>query len=74
MKIILSLLALLFSLHLSAQEPDPQSQFWSHLEKHCGKAYEGKITAAPENNDFRNKKLVMHVRSCETDIMKIPFL
>lgn len=73
MKIICSLFALFISLNLFAQKPDSLSEFWSKLEQHCGKAYEGKIIAAPENDDFRNKRLVMHIRSCETNVIKIPF-
>lgn len=73
MKIIFSLIVLLFSVNLAAQEHDPLSQFWINLNKHCGKAYQGKVIEAPENDDFRGKKLIMHVRSCETDLIKIPF-
>jgi len=47
--------------------------FWDHLKLHCGKAYEGTITQAPENDSFREKKLVMHVRHCEDNLIKIPF-
>ncbi len=73
MKIFFSLFALLVCLNLSAQETDPLSQFWNKLQLHCGKAYEGKIIEAPENDSFRGKKLIMHIRVCESDVMKIPF-
>lgn len=73
MKPIFYLLVLLFSVNLSAQEKDPLFQFWDKLEQHCGKAYEGKVVEAPENDDFRGKKLVMHVRSCEENVIKISF-
>ncbi|MEC5393985.1 hypothetical protein [Bergeyella sp. RCAD1439] len=49
-------------------------KFWSKLEKHCGKAYEGKLTAGGKPGDgFTGKRLVMQVLSCETDRIRIPF-
>ncbi|CAM3817483.1 hypothetical protein FLCU109888_02960 [Flavobacterium cucumis] len=49
-------------------------QFWEHLKKHCGKSYEGTITAGGTANDaFSGKKLMMHVRSCAENQIKIPF-
>ncbi len=48
--------------------------FWSELEKLCGKAYEGTVINAPaDDTTFKDKKLVMHVRSCEKDRIRIPF-
>ena len=47
--------------------------FWDSLQKNCGKAFAGEIVHAPENDSFRGKKLVMHVRSCEENQIKIPF-
>ena len=73
MKLSFSLVTLIFSLSLFAQEQDPATQFWNNLEQHCGKAFEGQVVEAPENDDFRGKKLVMHVRSCEENLIKIPF-
>lgn len=48
--------------------------FWEQLKKHCGQTYEGTITAGETANDpFSRKKLVMHVRSCTENQIKIPF-
>ena len=47
--------------------------FWNSLKANCGKAFAGEIIHAPENDSFRGKKLVMHVRSCEKNVIKIPF-
>ena len=48
--------------------------FWEELKKHCGQTYEGTITAGATPNDpFSGKKLVMHVRSCAENHIKIPF-
>lgn len=73
MKILLYVLFLL-PLNLLAQDQPNSEKFWKQLEAHCGKAYEGTITAgAVEGDGFTGKKLVMHVRSCEKNNIRIPF-
>jgi hypothetical protein len=55
---------------------DPVAQFLSALSQHCGKAYAGRITAnepATPNDSFVGQALVMHVRECGTDQVKVPF-
>lgn len=48
--------------------------FWGNLQKLCGKAYAGTIAADTSNSpDFAGKSLVMHVRSCEKNRIRIPF-
>lgn len=48
--------------------------FWTELQKLCGKAYAGTLVSAPENDlDFKGKTLVMHVRACEKNRLRIPF-
>lgn len=48
--------------------------FWTELRKLCGKAYAGTLASAPENDaDFKGKELVMHVRACEKNQVRIPF-
>ena len=61
-----------FSTVLIAQN-SPAEEFWYNLQDHCGKTYEGTITAGMGNDDFDGKKLIMHVRSCEENEIKIPF-
>lgn len=69
------LFILLFApLHSMAQEVPGSVQFWETLKNHCGKAYEGEITAGGKEGDgFTGEKLVMHVRSCEENEIRIPF-
>ena len=55
-----------------AQET-PAKSFWNQLQQHCGKSYKGTITRGMGNDDFDGKKLIMHVRSCEENEIKIPF-
>ena len=52
----------------------PSEKFWNNLEKHCGKSYEGTITAGGKEGDgFTGKRLVMQVLSCEPNRIRIPF-
>ncbi|MCU1290066.1 MAG: hypothetical protein JWN60_2295 [Acidobacteria bacterium] len=53
---------------------DGSSVFWAELQKLCGKAFAGTLASAPENDvDFKGKELLMHVRSCEKNRVRIPF-
>jgi hypothetical protein len=48
--------------------------FWTELQKLCGKAFAGTLASAPENDvDFKGKELVMHVRACDKNQIRIPF-
>ena len=48
--------------------------FFNSIKKHCGKAYEGKVTVDnASESSFANKKLVMHVRRCTDSQLQIPF-
>lgn len=47
--------------------------FWKKLEKHCGLAYEGEVIAGM-TDDFKDKKLLMHIRSCKPGQLRIPFM
>lgn len=68
---------LLFSIStlIQAQTTEiPSQKFWNNLKKHCGKSYEGTVTAGGKEGDgFTGKRLVMQVLSCETDRVRIPF-
>ncbi|TXD48289.1 hypothetical protein [Polaribacter sp. IC073] len=68
------LILLLLPLQILAQEGPKSTMFWNTLKEHCGKTYEGEIVAGGEEGDgFTGKKLVMHVRSCEENTIRIPF-
>jgi hypothetical protein len=54
----------------------PSRSFMTHLSALCGKAFAGHITAnePPNPNDaFAGKALIMHVRECASDELRIPF-
>lgn len=53
----------------------PPAAFWNELQKLCGKAFSGIVAAAPaDDTTFKDKTLIMHVRSCEKDRIRIPFM
>jgi len=44
------------------------------IADHCGKAYAGRVvTTDPADKDFAGKPLVMHVRECTANEIRIPF-
>lgn len=55
----------------------PADAFLAALRQHCGQAFEGRILAdqpPPEGPDpFTGKALVMHVRDCAPDEVRVPF-
>ena len=67
------LIALFLVLQILSQETSPSETFWNTLKTHCGKAYEGSLVLPEEDEAFGGKKLVMHVRACDTNEIKIPF-
>ena len=54
---------------------DQPRDFFANLSTLCGKAYEGRIASPPVAADasFAGKRLVMHVRDCTADMIRIPF-
>jgi hypothetical protein len=52
----------------------PQDQFWSNLQALCGQAYEGRLVQYnPGDSAFVGQRMVMHVRACGPDEIRIPF-
>lgn len=70
---LLFLTAILFSMQLTGQESNASAAFWNTLQSHCGKAYQGVLEIPEEDDAFGGKKLVMHIRSCSENEIKIPF-
>ena len=59
-----------------ALEQSPQDLFLARIADHCGRAYEGRIIAnepAQDEDPFEGERLVMHVRECSDDEVKIAF-
>lgn len=53
----------------------PQDAFFSRLTALCGRSFEGRIVSPPValDSSFAGKRLVMHVRDCSAEEIKIPF-
>jgi hypothetical protein len=53
----------------------PQAEFMARLNAMCGQAFEGRIASPPVEADasFAGRRLVMHVRECSPNQVKIPF-
>jgi hypothetical protein len=48
---------------------------WIELQRRCGQAFEGRVVEGTESSDdaMRSARLVMHVRSCSEDELRVPF-
>lgn len=58
-----------------AQAEAANAIFWKQLQALCGKAFAGEVVAAPaDDTTFKDKALVMHVRSCAGDRIRVPFV
>ncbi len=66
---------ILFSLSIFAQNQQTGAdKFFENLKSHCGKSYEGVITAGGKAGDgFTGERLTMQVLSCDENVIKIPF-
>ena len=53
----------------------PADAFFTRLSALCGQAFEGRIASPPaeSDRDFAGKRLVMHVRECSDETIRIPF-
>lgn len=49
-------------------------EFMAVLATHCGKAYAGRLVSTDEADaDFGSQEMVMHIRTCEDKVIRIPF-
>ncbi len=53
----------------------PSRDFFADLSGLCGKSFAGRITSppAPADADFAGEAMVMHVRECSADTIRVPF-
>ena len=53
----------------------PQEAFFQRVSALCGKASEGRVASPPVEADaaFQGKRLIMHVRECTANEVRIPF-
>ena len=71
---IFFLILLLSPMFFFGQDKTSSEKFWNQLQAHCEKAFEGEILeGAVAGDGFTGEKLVMHVRSCGPNEIRIPF-
>jgi hypothetical protein len=52
----------------------PANSFWTHLSALCDRAFVGRVVeSVPPDTVMSRTRLVMHVRSCSPDTIRIPF-
>ena len=74
-KLIVACFIAVSTVTVQAQAEPANAVFWKELQKLCGKAFAGAVAMAPaDDTTFKDKTLVMHVRSCEKDRIRIPFV
>ena len=55
-------------------ERSPADKWFAQLEPLCGRAFEGRVVSADAADaSFAGQRLVMHVRQCTDDEIRIPF-
>lgn len=58
-----------------ARDGDPAEAWWQRLQTLCGQAYQGRLVRAPaEDATFRERRVVMHVRDCTAQQVRIPLV
>lgn len=74
--LLLILTGLLTACALSPQDRisnSDQDRFFQSVSKLCGQAFAGKmVTDHPTDSDLKGKAMIMHVRSCTAETIKIP--
>ena len=79
MAFAVTLLAVMIGLGISMAKAtqasaSPQSSFFAALHGLCGRAFEGRVVSNDAaDREMAAQRLVMHVRSCDGDTIRIPF-
>jgi hypothetical protein len=59
---------------VAAHAAPEQDAFFARLTALCGKAFAGRlVTTDPADKDMAGQSMVMHVRGCKADEIRIPF-
>lgn len=57
------------------EQPDLTAAWWQRLQALCGNAYQGQLVRAPaDDRTFRDRRVVMHVRDCTPEQVRIPLV
>lgn len=73
--ILAPVLALLLTACATPSQQSGADRFFDRLSSLCGKSFEGRIVSppVPADESFAGKTLVMHVRECSSEEIRIPF-
>jgi hypothetical protein len=72
--LLLAISLLTFGCATTQQVDRPQQAFFTALRSLCGQAFEGRVvTSDAADRDMASQRLVMHVRHCSADEVRIPF-
>lgn len=68
------ILALALTGCATATSVSPQDQFFANLRALCGQSFAGRVvTTDPSDASFARERLVMQVRECSDDEIRVPF-
>lgn len=71
---VLSLMAAFAGCAVVPDTPSAQQSFFNRLRALCGNAYQGRLVSSDAaDRDFASSQLVMHVRTCSANEIRIPF-
>jgi hypothetical protein len=74
MKRVWVMAALLLAGCATVPPPSPADQWFTRVSGLCGRAFEGRLVSTDAADaSFAGQKLVMHVRQCGRDELRIPF-
>ncbi len=60
---------------VASVQANPLDEYWDNLNALCGQAFEGELITHPEGETgFVDQRLVMHVRDCQEERIRIPFV
>lgn len=69
-----ALLAAACGAEQASSQDAPADVFMDTIAAHCGKAYAGNLVSTDDADaDFAGQSMVMHVRECQADEIRIPF-
>lgn len=70
----LTIAALSLAACATPRQPSPQDVFFDRLTSLCGQTFAGRLVSTePVDADMAGKPMVMHVRSCAAEEIRIPF-
>lgn len=73
-RLFISIAAAALAACVAPASSSPQDQFFDNLSALCGNAYEGRVvTTDAADADFASQRLMMHVRECSADEVRVPF-